>query len=163
MKKLLFLSALLIFACSSDDSNDNNSNQTFLEKYDGIIWVEYEDFPVEGEDGENSNLRFNNNLSNWLTEYSFEIFNGQTLNVDCTDIGDLLDADMNNSFTFITNSENVLSIRAVANGVEYIWNFSVTDGGNTLEWSIIYTDPVSGEGGYIIEYPRANISEIPCD
>ena len=41
MKKLLLLSALLIFACSSDDSNDNNgdSNQTFLERYDGVVWV----------------------------------------------------------------------------------------------------------------------------
>jgi len=40
MKKLLLLSALLIFACSSDDTNDNNSNQTFLEKYDGVVWDE---------------------------------------------------------------------------------------------------------------------------
>ena len=39
MKKLLLLSAFLIFACSSDDSsNDDNSNQTFLERYDGVIW-----------------------------------------------------------------------------------------------------------------------------
>ena len=37
MKKLLLLSALLIFACSSDDSSDN-SNQTFLERYDGVVW-----------------------------------------------------------------------------------------------------------------------------
>ena len=40
MKKILLLSALLIFACSSDDTNDNNSNQTFLEKYDGVVWDE---------------------------------------------------------------------------------------------------------------------------
>ena len=43
MKKLLLLSALLIFACSSDDSNNNeddNSNQNFLEKYDGVAWKE---------------------------------------------------------------------------------------------------------------------------
>ena len=40
MKKLVLLSALLIFACSSDDTNDNNSNQTFLEKYDGVVWDE---------------------------------------------------------------------------------------------------------------------------
>ena len=39
MKKLLLLSVLLIFACSSDES-DNNSNQTFLEKYDGVVWDE---------------------------------------------------------------------------------------------------------------------------
>jgi len=36
MKKLLLLSAFLIFAFSSDDSSDTNenSNQTFLERYD---------------------------------------------------------------------------------------------------------------------------------
>jgi hypothetical protein len=37
MKRILILSALLIFACSSDDSNDN-SNQTFLERFDGVVW-----------------------------------------------------------------------------------------------------------------------------
>ena len=38
MKKLLLLSALLVFACSGGgDANDNDSNQNFLEKYDGII------------------------------------------------------------------------------------------------------------------------------
>ena len=40
MKKLLLLSALLTFACSSDDSSDtsDNSNQTFLERFDGVVW-----------------------------------------------------------------------------------------------------------------------------
>ena len=41
MKNLFYLfSALLVFACSSDDSSDesNNSNQTFLERYTGIVW-----------------------------------------------------------------------------------------------------------------------------
>ena len=40
MKQLLLLSAFLIFACSSDDSSNDNSNQTFLEKYDGVVWDE---------------------------------------------------------------------------------------------------------------------------
>ena len=33
MKKLLLLSALLIFACSSDDNTE-----TFLERFDGVVW-----------------------------------------------------------------------------------------------------------------------------
>ena len=33
----LFL-ALLIVACSSDDSNNDDGNQLFLEKYDGVVW-----------------------------------------------------------------------------------------------------------------------------
>ena len=40
MKKIFLLSALLIFACGSDDSSNNNSNQTFLEKYNGVVWEE---------------------------------------------------------------------------------------------------------------------------
>ena len=39
MKKLLLLSALLIFACSSDDSNDDNDLMgTFLDIYNGVVW-----------------------------------------------------------------------------------------------------------------------------
>jgi len=38
MKKIITLfTALFIFACSSDDSI-NNSNGTFLERYDGVVW-----------------------------------------------------------------------------------------------------------------------------
>ena len=37
MKKLLLISALFILACSSDDSNEN-SNGTFLERFDGVVW-----------------------------------------------------------------------------------------------------------------------------
>ena len=40
MKKILYLFlAVTIFACSSDDSSDN-SNQTFLERFDGVVWDE---------------------------------------------------------------------------------------------------------------------------
>jgi hypothetical protein len=41
MKKIIYLFlALLIVACSSDDSSDGDSdnNQLFLEKYDGVVW-----------------------------------------------------------------------------------------------------------------------------
>ena len=49
MKKLILISAFLIFACSSDDSSDN-SNQTFLERYDGVVWEvdNYETNPYYG-------------------------------------------------------------------------------------------------------------------
>ena len=46
MKKLILLSALLIFACSSDD----DTTQLFLEKYDGVMWghPENETFNFDG-------------------------------------------------------------------------------------------------------------------
>ena len=41
MKNLFYLFlAVTIFACSSDDSSSDISNQTFLEKYDGVVWDE---------------------------------------------------------------------------------------------------------------------------
>ena len=46
MKNLILLSAFLIFACSSDDSSDN-SNQTFLEKYNGVVWEQNEEVYIE--------------------------------------------------------------------------------------------------------------------
>tara|TARA_B100000497_G_C7410406_1_gene258841 strand:- start:141 stop:308 length:168 start_codon:yes stop_codon:yes gene_type:complete len=39
MRKIFLLSALLIFACSSDDDS-NSTAQLFLEKDDGVIWNE---------------------------------------------------------------------------------------------------------------------------
>tara|TARA_B110000003_G_C16330849_1_gene410779 strand:+ start:76 stop:525 length:450 start_codon:yes stop_codon:yes gene_type:complete len=38
LKRLLLLSALLIFTCSSDDSASDDNNQSFLEKYNGVVW-----------------------------------------------------------------------------------------------------------------------------
>jgi len=38
MKKLLLLSAFLIFACSNGDSSNDNNTETFLERYDGVVW-----------------------------------------------------------------------------------------------------------------------------
>ena len=34
MKKLLLLSALIVFACSDSSDTNDNSNQTFLERFD---------------------------------------------------------------------------------------------------------------------------------
>ncbi|MGC6413536.1 MAG: hypothetical protein ACON5K_02425 [Bacteroidia bacterium] len=47
MKRFLILTTILLFACSSDDSSDN-SNQTFFERYDGVVWeldTELTDYP----------------------------------------------------------------------------------------------------------------------
>ena len=46
MKKLLLLSDLFIFACSSDDSSDT-SNPTFLEKYNGVVWEQNEEVYIK--------------------------------------------------------------------------------------------------------------------
>ena len=84
MKKLLLLSALLIFACSSDDSNDN-SNQTFLERYDGVWWFyELELMPDETPPPPNK-IRFNNDALNWCTYRS--PFSG--INTNCVNVAEV--------------------------------------------------------------------------
>jgi hypothetical protein len=85
MKKLLLLSALLIFACSSDDSNDNNndnSNQTFLERYDGVVWqydeLMGENAPVLITFYNNPEMfKRNNGTSGNCDEFYFGIFNDE--------------------------------------------------------------------------------------
>jgi len=74
MKKLLLLSALLIFACSSDEGNDdydNNSNQTFLERYDGVVWENpfFISNPQNEEDLYSSQYLTLNNSNEFLTYY----------------------------------------------------------------------------------------------
>jgi len=74
MKKLILLSALLIFACSSDEGNDdynNNSNQTFLERYDGVVWENpfFISNPQNEEDLYSSQYLTLNNSNEFLTYY----------------------------------------------------------------------------------------------
>ena len=64
MKKLLLLSALLIFSCSSDDSTSDDSNQLFLEKYDSVVWL--------GGEIDYTDKKAFINSSKTLTYYSIE-------------------------------------------------------------------------------------------
>jgi hypothetical protein len=64
MKKLLLLSALLIFACSSDDPTSDDSNQLFLEKYDSVVWL--------GGEIDYTDKKAFINSSKTLTYYSIE-------------------------------------------------------------------------------------------
>ena len=70
MKRLLLISAILIFSCSSDDSNDSNdsnynNDETFLERYDGVVWQILDD---SGEIGQ-TYVRFNNDTINFVNFY----------------------------------------------------------------------------------------------
>jgi hypothetical protein len=61
---LLLLSALLIFACSSDDPTSDDSNQLFLEKYDSVVWL--------GGEIDYTDKKAFINSSKTLTYYSIE-------------------------------------------------------------------------------------------
>ena len=143
MKNIFYLFlALTIFSCSDDD----NSTETFLERYNGTIWVIDEEYNNELYASINY-MRLNNNLSSFFTRYDEYINDGQLVTY-CTDSSD-------ESYTIITNSENALSVRAIRleDGVEYVFSMSVSDGGNFLS---IETDET------VETYPRAVITDIPC-
>ena len=141
MKKLLLLSALFIFACSGDDSN-NNSNQTFFEKYDGVVWLE------ETPEDYLSRIQINN--GNTITGKSYFVEDG---NVYC-DISTLL------SSNFIEVNENSFSWNEQAeyNGVIEILTTTVTATNNGNNLIIEYSD----DPDYSEYYSRTNLSD-PCE
>ena len=160
MKKLLLLSALLIFACSSDDGNDNgddNSNQTFLEKYDGIIWENTMDTFTDFR-------RYNNDPINWYTNFYDNPFSDD----ECYNIGDEIDQyDLLNPenpygfyYVIMTNSEDIFQYNTYEideNGVPQLYLryiFTVTDNGNTLDFVEQY--PNGGEGTSTTTFQRAS-------
>ena len=148
MKKLLLLSALLIFACSSDDSSDSDDNdlmeETFLERYDGVVWEVNEDTTVY--------IRFNNDTLNWLTSYEFndDEIDGQYECYNFTDQQELI-------FSILINSGDNFSYSAQYPGEDagdvYI---TVSDNGNILE---IVNPSHNSQGTFL----RSNLTEIPCD
>ena len=88
MKKLLLLSALLIFACSSDDSNDNSSDTSIIGQWYVIKYEFYEDGVLDNV--ENVKQRETNGCRSYLelkSDYTLEFvayfsdcsgFDGQT-------------------------------------------------------------------------------------
>ena len=68
MKKILLFSALLIFACSSDDStsDDNDLMGTFLDIYNGVVWK----VTQSDDDGHlNNKITFFNNPDSYIVYY----------------------------------------------------------------------------------------------
>ena len=117
MKKILIILLFipLIFACSSED-NDDNSNLTFFEKYDGVVW-EVETFnngmiPDKSLtnrrwqffNGDNSfqseHYRYENNGPNSIID---ECFSYQFLGAELSNISE-------NGFTYENDTEIVVFI-----------------------------------------------------
>ncbi|MEL0456677.1 hypothetical protein WJN01_10585 [Flavobacteriaceae bacterium SZ-1-7] len=121
MKKIIYVLALslLTFNCSKSDNNDD-SIATFLEKYDGTVWVYSgfdETFYLRIIDNSNSPFEF------W-EEYGdcFEYYLG------------IMD-DEYDSATTTKNSNNTLEVKFVEEfeGVEYMVLFTLTVTGNSME------------------------------
>ena len=150
MKKLL-LSALLIFACSSDSSHSDDNDlmeETFLEKYDGVVW-ESDEWASINDTGVWRYIIFND-ASGFLTIVTDDNI------IECVNIYEFsneegyisISANSENNFVF-----NWAEIDLEIEDVDTITT-TVINNGNNIEWlSTIYG---------LTSFTRTNIS-IPCD
>jgi len=158
MKKLLLLSAILIFACSSDDSSDTNdsSNQTFLERFDGVVW----------ENNELSEIRYtriNNDTTNFVTRYGYD-FNGVVV-YECSDLQYEV-AESGVDITVTTNIENNFSYNYVYPEGDGGDTFIIArENGNVLVSENFYYSNYANQELHIIRYDTITKSsfEIPCN
>ena len=153
MKRLLLFSAILILSCSSDDSNEpnNNNDETFLERYDGVVWQIQDD---NGEIGQ-TYVRFNNDTSNFVNFYFSLNFNGQDLS-QCLFMDDIFIEG--SEITILINDGDVFAISETDSESTTLTTFTATNNGNVLEMELL--DPESQPE--TISLPRASITEIPC-
>ena len=153
MKKLLLLSALLIFACSSDDdSNDSNSNQNFLEKYDGVFWKEIE------------------NEQDFAEDYDYWVIFNQNSSYDCERYESTCDCSIpfnwgeededGNSYVISEDSPErlVVLVTEVGDFETYQYTVSIDAINNSTRIEVRNSEEDSNEVEY---YDR--VSEQPCN
>ena len=151
MKKLLILSALLIFACSSDssDSDDNDlMEETFLEKYDGVVW-ESDEWASINDTGVWRYIIFND-ASGFLTIVTDDNI------IECVNIYEFSNEE--GYISISANSENnfVFNWAEIDSETEDVDTITITaiNNGNNIEW----LSTING----LTSFTRTNIS-IPCD
>ena len=139
MKKLFYLFlTVLIVGCSSEDSNDNNnSNLTFFEKYDGVVWEE------QTSSDYLSRLQINNG-----TVISVKFYFVEEGDVYC-------DSDTLLSSNLIEVTEDSFSFED-GDEVSFITTVTATNNGNDL--IIDYSD----DPEYPEYYSRTNLTD-PCE
>ena len=150
MKKILLLSALLIFACSGDDSNDNNDdyNQNFLQKYDGVTW---KDAYYDPDDSWEYYISFSPNGFNECEGYQGD-YNGYSYTWGEDEDGWTHTVIENSAERIVTETIDVDDDGEV---YTYITTTEATNNGNSLV--VTYSD----DEGYIENFDR--VSSNPCN
>ena len=147
MKKLLLLSAFLIFACSDDDSSDtnDNSNQTFLERFDGVVWqseaTEVDAFLIIDNDNYSTKWVINGDCLVWY----FDVYN----------------ENIESGFNVIVNDYNQLVLDrfdADNNIISRSTTISSSDENSLIETVIFYVDNTESTGAYY----RTTLTD-PCE
>ena len=161
MKKTLFLlSALLIFACSSDDSSDTNlMEETFLERYDGVVWN------IIDASVTSRLIMFSNDTQGWVEkidynandEFCYDYAFGVPFDV-CIDNSSACET---NIATIIENLGNRLKIQITEIDVETPFSFTVlyevSEQANDM--NITYTTINS----WLLTATRTEMAQISCN
>ena len=156
MKKLILLTAFLIFTCSDSSDTNDNSNQTFLERFDGVVW----------EDNELSEIRYtriNNDTTNFFTRYGDD-FTGVVV-YECSDWQYEV-AESGVDITVTTNIENNFSYNYVYPEGDGGDTFIIArENGNVLVSENFYYSNYAIQELHIIRYDTITKSsfEIPCN
>jgi hypothetical protein len=128
MKNILYLFlAVTIFACSSDDSSNtnDNSNQTFLERYDGVVWRG----TIENE--HDVRVQFINSPMSW-------VYYDDVTNPSICETYLFNDETQNPQMNLINNSGNILTIEEMSDyPIQYSFTVNEVDNTLTLEETAI--------------------------
>jgi hypothetical protein len=144
MKKLLCLFLAITVACSSDDSN---SNSTFTEIYDGVVWKQEAVLP---------NGVFNsNNMAFYDSDKTIHSWGRIDDELECDPIYYLNGESDGISSNIILNSPNELILSIVSSEASSEMKFTVIENGQVLRWS------VTGDSSFNSSYDISNDSN-PC-
>ena len=144
MKNTVLLSLLIVlmlsFGCSSnDDDNESIETQTFLEKYDGVVWLEDS---TDSVDDYAYLIQFLNSSKSIVdNEMSDGGINGPS-NCDTETI------------SYITVNKDDILVRSFGTGT---LTYTVTNSGEDLKIETVDTDP-SDPTEQIFYYSRSNYS-----
>ena len=154
MKKLLFLfTTLLLISCSSDENEE--STQTFLEKYDGVGFLyamtqqDLDTVNYGGSVGDENGYFFSNTVGNEVI-YVEEDDGVWYCDVDIAGGG----IDDNGTVEIIENSATLVVKITQDDGYSWTITFSVSD--NILKAND------SEDGGFNWDFPKTDKSN-PCD
>jgi hypothetical protein len=145
MKNLFYLFlAVTMFACSSG-GDDNNSNQTFLERFDGVVWqseaTEVDAFLIIDNDNYSTKWVINGDCLVWY----FDVYN----------------ENIESGFNVIVNDYNQLVLDrfdADNNIISRSTTISSSDENSLIETVIFYVDNTESTGTFY----RTTLTD-PCN
>jgi len=150
MKKLLLISALFIFSCS--DNSDDNSNQTFLERYDGVFWFHLSTIDPNDPFFNQGCNPFTNTFfltNNPPSQLAFDKFDPL---FPCT-----IKLFSNPNYIIVENSENIFSYTYEDSEGTHMRTHTVSEDGNTLVFEDENCIP------YQIQFTRTEVEFNPCN